>query len=69
MLVNNKKQKPILGTKQAGLMTFKVADLRRDAQLLDDVKVSSEIIFQNHLEHIDPLIQRWLSHKEEYVNV
>ena len=50
-------------------MTFKVADLRRDAQLLDDVKVSSEIIFQNRLEHIDPLIQRWLSHKEEYVNV
>ena len=59
----------VLGTKQAGLMAFKVADLRRDAQLLDDVKVSSEIIFQNHLEHIDPLIQRWLSHKEEYVNV
>ena len=59
----------VLGTKQAGLMTFKVADLRRDAQLLDDVKVSSEIIFQNHLEHIDPLIQRWLGHKEEYVNV
>ena len=59
----------VLGTNQAGLMSFKIANLQRDASLLKDVKTSSEILIKNHQGIVDSLIKRWLSDKEEYVNV
>ena len=59
----------VLGTNQAGLMSFKIADMQRDALLLVDVKNISESLMQNNQEIIDPLINRWLSDREEYANV
>ena len=59
----------VLGTNQAGLLSFKIANLQRDAFLLEDVKTSSEILMKNHQGTVDSLIKRWLSDKEEYVNV
>jgi len=59
----------VLGTQQTGLMSFKVADISRDADLLDQVKEASEIVLEKYPEIIDPLIQRWLGDNVHYANV
>lgn len=59
----------VLGTQQTGLMSFKVADISRDAELLDQVRDASEIILQQYPDIIDPLIQRWLGDNVDYANV
>ena len=59
----------VLGTAQTGLMTFRIADLVRDAGLLDQVKDASELVLAQHPDIVDPLIQRWLGERTLYVNV
>ena len=59
----------VLGTQQTGMMSFKIANLSVDADLLDDVQAASEIIMSEHPEIIEPLIQRWLGGSEHYINV
>lgn len=59
----------VLGTQQTGIMTFRVADIARDATLLDDVKEASEVILKNHNDIVEPLIKRWLGQREHYANV
>lgn len=59
----------VLGTQQTGMMSFKIADLTRDADLLDNVQTASEIIMSEHPEIIEPLIQRWLGGSKHYINV
>ena len=59
----------VLGTQQTGIMTFRVADIARDAPLLDTVKEVSELILQSHDDIVDPLIRRWLGQREHYANV
>ena len=59
----------VLGTNQAGLMSFKIADMQRDALLLEDIKNVSEALMLHNKEIVDPLINRWLSNREEYANV
>lgn len=59
----------VLGTQQTGLMTFRVADIGRDASLLDDVKDTSEKVIKDHPEIIAPLIRRWIGERIHFVNV
>ncbi|POP54576.1 ATP-dependent DNA helicase RecG [Zhongshania marina] len=59
----------VLGTRQTGLMTFKIADLQRDTDLLDDVRAQAQHIMQAHPSHVKPLIQRWLSNRTVYASV
>lgn len=59
----------VLGTQQAGLMTFRVADITRDADLLGEVRDAAEMVLQQHPETIDPLINRWLGARIHYVKV
>jgi ATP-dependent DNA helicase RecG len=59
----------VLGTRQTGLMTFKIADLQRDADLLDEVRAQAQSIMQSHPSHVKPLIQRWLSNRTVYASV
>ena len=59
----------VLGTHQTGLMSFKVADISRDADILDQVKDASEIVLEKYPDIIDPLIQRWLGDNVHYANV
>lgn len=59
----------VLGTQQTGLMSFRIADLSRDAGMLDQVKEQADIITQQYPECIDPLIKRWLGTKSLYGNV
>ena len=59
----------VLGTQQAGLMTFRVADITRDAELLGEVRDAAEIVLQQYPEIIDPLINRWLGGRINYAKV
>ena len=59
----------VLGTQQTGMMTFKIADIVRDADLLDNVQDASETILHQYPEAIDRLIQRWLKGSESYIHV
>lgn len=58
----------VLGTRQTGLMQFRIADLQRDGDLLDEVKqLSGQVMEDNTLT--DALIQRWLGNKTAYAAV
>ncbi len=50
----------ILGSKQTGLVAFKIADLRRDAPLLPVVQQAGRWLMQHEPQRITPLLQRWL---------
>lgn len=58
----------VLGTRQTGVMQFKMADLQRDSDLLTRVKsIAGQM--QQWPDHIEPLVQRWLGRGEDYGNV
>ncbi|MES2606320.1 MAG: ATP-dependent DNA helicase RecG, partial [Pseudomonadota bacterium] len=59
----------ILGTRQTGLMAFRIADLTRDAYLQPKVKVWAEKIRAQQPALVEPLIKRWLANAEQYGNV
>ena len=50
-------------------MTFRVADITRDAELLGEVRDAAEIVLQQYPEIIDPLINRWLGGRINYAKV
>ena len=59
----------VLGTRQAGLMAFKIADILRDKALLPDVQIASQQILQKFPQQIAPLIDRWIGKNEQYFDV
>jgi len=59
----------ILGTRQTGLMNFRIADLTRDSYLQPKVKLWAEKIRAQQPELVEPLIKRWLANAEQYGNV
>jgi len=59
----------VLGTRQTGLMQFRIADILRDEALLVQVKKEAEVITASHPQIIEPLIRRWLSGAEQYGEV
>ncbi len=58
----------VLGSRQTGLIQFKIADLQRDADLLGAVHQAAETLFSQYPSHIEPLIQRWIPAREIYGN-
>ncbi len=59
----------VMGTRQTGQMQFKIADLNRDAALLEQVHDAAEIICQQYPESIQPIIDRWLGSTSQYAEV
>ncbi len=59
----------VLGTRQTGLVQFKIADIVRDEYLLDEVKITAQKIIQRAPENVKPLIDRWIGAAQKYVNV
>lgn len=59
----------ILGTKQTGDLSFKVADLQRDAYFLDKAHQVAEQILQDYPHFAEALIQRWLPEAPRYAFV
>ncbi len=58
-----------LGTRQAGIMRFRIADLMRDKELLPEVEKAALQIMQSKPEIIEPLIQRWMIHGIDLADV
>jgi ATP-dependent DNA helicase RecG len=59
----------MLGTRQTGLLQFKVADLMRDADLLPSVRDAAQTLLEHWPQHASPLLERWLRHGQQYGQV
>jgi len=59
----------MLGTRQTGLLQFKVADLMRDADLLPAVRDAAQALLARWPDHVSPLLERWLRHGQQYGQV
>ena len=59
----------VLGTRQTGEMSFYVADLIRDSDIIPMVQQAADLIIKEHQEVIDPLLERWLGKGKTYGKV
>lgn len=59
----------VLGTRQAGLMQFRIADLLRDQALLPQVAECAQHLLAHHPECVEPIIRRWLGERPGYTAV
>lgn len=59
----------MLGTRQAGLPEFHIADFLRDHNWLPRVQQLAALLFKEYPERVDPIVRRWLGRVEEYRNV
>ncbi|MCF6262171.1 MAG: ATP-dependent DNA helicase RecG [Xanthomonadales bacterium] len=55
----------VLGTRQTGALQFRLADLARDAALIQQVPQLAEALLNDH-HRTDALIARWLGNAERY---
>ena len=58
----------LLGTRQTGVLQFKIADLNRDAELLPQAQQIATSLWQCDQTASQQLIKRWLANKEVYGN-
>jgi ATP-dependent DNA helicase RecG len=56
----------VLGTRQTGMLRFRIADLARDGELLDEVEDLARAL---SAEEASVLIDRWVGHAEQFVDV
>ena len=56
----------LLGTRQTGDLQLQIADLRRDAQLLPQVKRAAEYLLTEQPQAVAPLLDRWLGNSQQY---
>ena len=59
----------VMGTRQTGLMQFKIADISRDTDLLEQVTEVAEIICAQYPDNIQPVVDRWLGQTTLYSEV
>ncbi|MBX2826120.1 MAG: ATP-dependent DNA helicase RecG [Gammaproteobacteria bacterium] len=60
----------VLGTRQTGLAEFRIAELSRDADLLDAVSETADRLSEFQPECVKPLIRRWIGEqKKDYGGV
>jgi ATP-dependent DNA helicase RecG len=59
----------VLGTRQTGIMQFRLADLLRDAHLLPDVQICARELLQNNPATAEALLSRWVAEREHYAQV
>lgn len=55
----------VLGTRQTGLMQFRLAELERDKEWLPEVKKVAPTLM-NDTRLVDALIERWLGNSVQY---
>ena len=59
----------VLGTRQTGLMAFRVARLPEHGDLLDEVQRIASQLRAGSPELVEPLVQRWTGERREYAKV
>ncbi len=55
----------VLGTRQTGLAEFKIAQLGRDDDLLDDVSNIADHLLETNSPHVQPLVRRWIGEEKK----
>lgn len=58
-----------LGTRQSGVPMLKIADLERDADLLESAKSMADKLIKEYPMAVEQHLERWLSHAGELVKV
>jgi ATP-dependent DNA helicase RecG len=58
----------LLGTRQTGQLSFRIADLARDAHLLDAVHEVGETMLREHPRAAAQLIERWIGGAARYAH-
>ena len=56
----------LLGTRQAGEINLRIADLLRDAPLIPKVQQAAALLLERYPERVDPIVRRWLGETERY---
>ncbi len=59
----------VLGTRQTGLMQFRMADIQRDADLIEDVRRCAATLLDQDPKAAATLVTRWLGEKPVYAGV
>lgn len=59
----------VLGTRQTGLLQFRIADLQRDSHLLEDVQKTAVHLLQQQPKAAEGLLTRWVANRENYARV
>lgn len=59
----------LLGTRQTGIMQFKIADLTRDEELIELALAAAKIMHKEYPIETQALTSRWLAKKEQYKTV
>ncbi len=59
----------VLGTRQTGDISLRIADLVRDSDLLSSVQHAATLLQRDHLALVDPLIKRWIGQRGRFGRV
>lgn len=59
----------VLGTRQTGELSFRLADLMRDADMLPDVQACARHLMQYEPEKTEAVLTRWIASREQYAEV
>jgi len=59
----------VLGTRQTGMLQFRVADLARDQHLLDVIPAVAECLLADSPETVNGLINRWIGDARRFAGV
>ena len=59
----------VFGTRQTGELQLKIANLMDDQALLPQVQQAAQQILTEYPESVEPLIERWIKHAEDYAAV
>jgi ATP-dependent DNA helicase RecG len=59
----------VLGTRQTGLMEFRIAELPAHNHLLDEVQAIANLLRSQYPDRVEPLIQRWTGSSQQFAKV
>ncbi len=59
----------VFGTRQTGELQFKIANLMEDQHLLPNIQQAAQTILEQYPDNVEPLIDRWIKHADEYASV
>lgn len=59
----------VLGTRQTGMLQFRVADLSRDRSLLEFIPPAADLLLAENSDQADKLIRRWIGDSTRFAGV
>jgi len=59
----------VFGTRQTGELQFRIADLMEDQHLLPKIQQAAQTFLKQYPDNVEPLIDRWIKHADDYASV